>query len=332
MAANKREIREVRIADIVIPSNRLHVDDDDVMSLMRSIAAHGLHHCPIVNEDYRLIAGRHRIEACTRLGWKTIECEICNLPELQAELVEIDENIERRQFTALEYSIVLRRRKAIYEALNTDAKHGGDRKSEKSSGHSVHLIRPASFAEDTAKATGQSERSIRRAVEIAEKLDDKAAEMIADTPVADNKAELKRLGSLPPAEQRAVAEKIKSGKAATVEQAAKKTKPQVLDSKKRPVPTDLIPAFEAVGEFKAINRELAAILKRVETLSQSPAGAFLEYGSIRTDIENVKSAVKFGTPYIVCTYCKGTGNNCKPCRGSGYLNQSPSTRNEESAK
>jgi len=123
--------------------------------------------------------------------------------------------------------------------------------------------------------------------------------------------------------------------APAIERAAAKTsttvdkKPKVVDAKKRPVPTDLVPAFEKAAEFKELARELTGFLKRAEALANGPAGAWLEYGSLRTDIENARSVIKFGTPYIVCTYCGGKGEGCKPCRGSGYLNQTTTTRNAD---
>ncbi len=111
------------------------------------------------------------------------------------------------------------------------------------------------------------------------------------------------------------------------EEAPLPPKAKVLDAKKHTPPADLIPVFEQVGEFKAISRELTALLKRSEELEKGAAGAWFEYGQLRTHIANAKHVLKFGTPYIVCTYCKGAG--CKTCRQSGYLNQTPSTRNTD---
>ena len=109
----------------------------------------------------------------------------------------------------------------------------------------------------------------------------------------------------------------------------KAEKAKVVDGKKRPVPADLIPVFEAASEFKSLIRELTGLQKQAEALAAGPAGAFLKYGQVRTALEDAKHALKFGAPYVVCTYCRGTGNNCKPCRGAGYLNQTPTTRNHE---
>jgi len=113
----------------------------------------------------------------------------------------------------------LARRKAIYEAMHPETKHGGSgsgRPKEKQSGQNVH----SNFAQETAKKTGVSARQVRRDVAIGERLDAQAAEDVANTSVADSKVQLRQLADLPPKQQRTVAKKIKDGKASTVEEPA----------------------------------------------------------------------------------------------------------------
>jgi ParB family chromosome partitioning protein len=324
-------ILELPIADVFIAEGRRGTDPEKVQALAESIRELGQLQPIIVDEDYQLIAGRHRIDACLALGWKTIRAIPINLVGLQAELAEIDENLVRAELPQALYGIQLARRKEIYEALHPGAKRGAAGNAAQGKNDLTARTAVRSFVADTAEKTGKSQRTIRKDVAVGEKLDGEAVDDILNTPVADNKSELKALSELPPEQQRTVAKKIKSGEVKSVKEPPKTEPAKVLDAKKRPVPKDLIPIFETAGEFKAIARDLSSILKRAEVLAHGPAGAFLEYGSLRTDIENAKSAIKFGTPYIVCTYCRGTGHDCKPCRGSGYLNQSPTTRNEEVA-
>jgi hypothetical protein len=57
------------------------------------------------------------------------------------------------------------RRKALYEELHPETKRGGDRKRGKgSSGKTCHLKEPPAprFTADAAKASGQSERTVRQ--------------------------------------------------------------------------------------------------------------------------------------------------------------------------
>ena len=71
-----------------------------------------------------LIAGLHRLEAARILGWTEIECTVCGLEGLQAELAEIDENVVRTALSTIEYGELLERRREIYESLYPETKAG----------------------------------------------------------------------------------------------------------------------------------------------------------------------------------------------------------------
>jgi ParB family transcriptional regulator, chromosome partitioning protein len=126
----------------------------------------------------------------------------------------------------IEDSVALKRRKEIYKQLHPETKAEQRRSAGMNralgnnvAAESAATLEPPTFVEEVSAQTGKSQRTIRDDVAIANALDEQAAEDIAGTPVADSKAELKRLGSLAPAKQRAAAKKIKSGEAKTVNEA-----------------------------------------------------------------------------------------------------------------
>ena len=106
------------------------------------------------------------------------------------------------------------RRKELYEAKNPETKQGArgrrgsgageistrksktdnlsvlDSAAEKTQEKSSDAADKLSFASDTAEKTGESDRTIRRYVFVAEKIDAEVQEVIADLPIADNQAEL----------------------------------------------------------------------------------------------------------------------------------------------
>lgn len=220
---SKPELRDVSLSSIFIPPHRKPGKPATVKALADSILAVGLLHPIAITEGGRLIAGRNRLAAYELMDAKSIPAFVFRMDDLRVELAEIDENLQRKQLTQLEYGEELKRRKEIWEAMYPGTKHGGDRKSTKtSSGQCDHS---KSFADDTSSKTGQSPRTVRRAVEVAEKLTETAAEAIRDTPVADNRSELKKLADLPEPEQVVVAEAIASGKAQSVGEALGKKRP-----------------------------------------------------------------------------------------------------------
>lgn len=86
---------------------RARLDEEAVGRLMESIRQIGLREPPTVRVDLEkdeilLIAGLHRVEACKRLGWSRIECEVWDGSEVDARLWEIAENLHRAELTVQE--------------------------------------------------------------------------------------------------------------------------------------------------------------------------------------------------------------------------------------
>ena len=77
----------------------------DLQSLMDSLDVRGLMNPVTVNSDYELIAGHRRLESARRLGWEMIEVQVVEAPdELSMLELELEENLHRLDFTAIELS------------------------------------------------------------------------------------------------------------------------------------------------------------------------------------------------------------------------------------
>lgn len=207
--------QEGQIADIDIPEHRRQTNPESVEALMESIREIGLQHPIGLTADRNLIHGRHRLEAFRRLGRQTIPASIHNIDDLHAKLAEIDENLQRSQLSPLGQLEGLCRRQEIYEKIHPETRQ------HKAGGHARHgsASDRMSFAEDTARLTGKSRRTIERSVAIARKLPDDIQDLIRDTAIAKNKSQLGELARLPAEEQRHVADMLASGEASTVDQA-----------------------------------------------------------------------------------------------------------------
>jgi ParB-like chromosome segregation protein Spo0J len=218
--------------------NRIHVgrrvrslNSERVAALMESIQLIGLRSpitvriIPQVAGDRAadggvpiLVAGLHRLEAVKRLGLEEIDCLIEPGSELDAQLWEIDENLCRAELTELERAEHLRQRKAIYEELHPQSRHGG-----LPGGGKAKTANLAGFAVDTAIKTGIAERTIRRDIRRANKIDETVRDRIRDKrDIADNGAELDTLASMPVDEQMRVIDTIEAGQATSVRQAKKR--------------------------------------------------------------------------------------------------------------
>lgn len=125
---------------------------------------------------FALVAGMHRLEACRVLGMTAVPAITLNLDANQRIIAECDENLCAPTLTASERAEFTRRRKAAYEALHPETRHGGDRKSDQ-----VAESATRSFAEDQSAKTGQAPRTVRQDAERGEKVSDDALGMIKGT-------------------------------------------------------------------------------------------------------------------------------------------------------
>ena len=217
--------QEVPIADITVSNSRRKTTPERVQAMAESIQEIGLQNPVGLTESKRLIHGRHRLEACQSLGWTAIPATIQPLDDIRAEIAEIDENIQRSNYTALEEAKATAKRKELYEALHPETKTPGRGKNQHVPTDKMATGTEApSFADDTAAKTGRSARSVRRDAEIGAAISDAAAVQLHGTAVADNKTQLKQLADLPEEAQAEVARQIGSGKAKTVSEAKRVAK------------------------------------------------------------------------------------------------------------
>ena len=113
-----------------------------------------------------LIAGAHRLEAARRLGWTEIEAKVwADVTDDWSRLMEIDDNLAGAEMGPLDTAVFLAERKAVYERLHPEAKHGGDRKSVEFQ-NQTDIMSVRSFAATTAEKFGLSDRHVRRMIEI----------------------------------------------------------------------------------------------------------------------------------------------------------------------
>ncbi|MDG5497409.1 ParB N-terminal domain-containing protein [Niveispirillum sp. BGYR6] len=151
---------------------------------------------------YKLMAGGHRLAAVRQLGWTEIAAFVFEANGDEARLAEIDENLVRHELNPLDRAVFLAERKALYEKLHPETRHGaqGGRGAKRNEDDTL------SFSKDTAARVGLDERTIQRAVMIASRLAPDVRGRIAGSAIARTQTELLALARLPPSEQRAIVE------------------------------------------------------------------------------------------------------------------------------
>lgn len=222
---------KVKISEIQVNPGRRETEPEPVAELAKSIAVVGLLNPITLTADHTLVAGLHRLEAAKRLGWTEIECTVCGLEGLDAELAEIDENIVRTKLTRQELCEQFLRRKELYEMLHPETKAGAAQAAgmNRAVGNNVSAnLAPTSksFVEDTAKKTGVSKRAISRLLQIANNLTQDAKRIVQANNMTQDTA--LKLSRLPYDQQAEAASMLAAGTVQSVEQYQRERRAKIL--------------------------------------------------------------------------------------------------------
>ena len=158
-----------------------------------------------VGKKYRLITGGHRLQALKIAGIETAWCVIKKVTDDEAELLEIDENLRRRELSELDRATFRASRKEVYERLHPQVAHGGDRKSDQVL--KLENLIPT-FSKATAEKLGLSPQTIARCVARYKHIQPDVREKISSTWLAGSGAQLDALAKETPDMQREIADAV----------------------------------------------------------------------------------------------------------------------------
>lgn len=206
-----RELVKIKLREIQLSKSRPTIPAT-VSALAESIRENGLINPIIVKrgviydgaimiEGYRVVAGNHRVSAVRQLGWMEVDAFIHDGDELHAELLEIDENLQRAELSPAQRAAAIQRRRDIWEALHPNE---GSRISDTLGGK-----QQTSFAGDTHRNTGEDRRRIGEHLARAEALGPDIHAVVGTS--LDKGVELDALKELPPETRKELIERAKAG-------------------------------------------------------------------------------------------------------------------------
>lgn len=198
---NTEPSRLVRLDLIDVGERLRRVDDDYAQLIAGSMEGVGqltpIEVRPTSAGRFALVAGAHRLRAAQINGWGAIEAIVREQGELEAQLREIDENLIRRELSALDRATFMARRQEVHLALHPDTARG-----KAGAVARWHAMDKLSFASDAATKLGISARDIRRSIARFAGIAPDVREKLAGTWIADNGAVLDTLAKLSPTDQR----------------------------------------------------------------------------------------------------------------------------------
>ena len=193
---------------------------------VRSVSAM---HNGLVQHVFQIVAGHHRVAAARPLGWTEINAIVVQAEgHLEAELIEIDENLCRSELTTPQKAHYTKRRKEIWEALHPEPSRdysleSYDAEDETEVGKvcppqfagQLGGARPQTkgFAAATAEVTGESKRAINLNLARAEAIGPDILKLSGTS--LDKGVELDALAKLPEPERKELIERAAAGEVVT---------------------------------------------------------------------------------------------------------------------
>jgi ParB/RepB/Spo0J family partition protein len=187
------------ITDIVVPDARREVDPAVVKRLADSIDGVGLRHPITVRKkgnQYILVAGRHRMEACKKLGREHVLSTIVSMTNAEARMWEIAENLHRAELTVLE------RREQIAEWMKLKGAQVGQVSGGRGNKGGISAA---------AEQLGVTRQEAQRSVQIAS-ITPEAKEAARDAGIDDNQSKLLEVAKEAPERQVARVRQLNNSK------------------------------------------------------------------------------------------------------------------------
>jgi hypothetical protein len=208
----------------VVEHDRLPIDEGVVKDIMATIGGGDVSALPPVhlwrrqpNADPTLVAGRNRLEAHKRSGREAIFARVITGEAEEiihaVQLMEIDENLNRRELSPAIRLTLTKQRKALYEEKYTETKRGsagGRAKADKGAKSQNATEQPPAFIDVQAKQTGRHRATIARELSEARKIGDAAMKKIVGTSL-DKQSEITALAAMDEHERQEIVDRAVAG-------------------------------------------------------------------------------------------------------------------------
>lgn len=200
-------------------SNRIRpVDMDYAASIAASMVDRGLINpitvrmTPAANggkTPYTLIAGGNRLAAAEMNGWEEIDALVMSADAVEAQMIEIAENLYRNELTALDRSVFVLKYRELYEEKHGSIPSQGGRPKKQCNDCTVIFSPGKELSERVQERLGIGRRTYFNVTKIGQKLHPALRAALRGTSVEDDQKQLLKLASMPEAEQAGIAAALK---------------------------------------------------------------------------------------------------------------------------
>lgn len=144
---------------------------------------------------FTLVAGGYRTTAASLLGWTEIDAIVVEADAVEAQLLEISENLYRNELNPLDRAIFVMKYRELWEEKHGKITRGGNQKSKP---HDAGLVFNAGreLSKVVQERLGISQDKYERAVSIGIKLDPILKQAVRGTSAENDQSQLLKLAKL----------------------------------------------------------------------------------------------------------------------------------------
>ncbi|MBW9072197.1 ParB/RepB/Spo0J family partition protein [Agrobacterium deltaense] len=251
------EFIRAAISSVHVGERLRPIDMDYAEAIAASMSEHG-QISPIMirktpakkGTPYTLVAGGYRTTAATLLGWTEIDAIVVKADAVEAQLLEISENLYRNELNPLDRAIFVMKYRELWEEKHGKITRGGDQKSKPQNAGLVFSA-GRELSKLVQERLGISQDKYERAVSIGTRLDPVLKQAVRGTTAENDQSQLLTLAKLPREDQIAVAAALKH--TPDVKKVLAFTKPPILvatppASSQSKILTKLIAAWDEASE------------------------------------------------------------------------------------
>lgn len=216
--------KTVPIASILVGERARPIDEDHAAAIAASMVDRGLinpltvRSTPAANggkTPLTLVAGGHRLRAAELNGWEEIDVIVVSADAIEAQLIELSENIYRNELTPLDRALFVLKFREVYEEKFGKIDRTRNLKVGKNlpKGHdALSVFSPGrELSRHVQERLGIGPDTYKRATRIGQKLTPALRAAVRGTPAENDQKELLKLAKLPADDQVRFAAGLREG-------------------------------------------------------------------------------------------------------------------------
>lgn len=208
------EFVRANISEIFIGERLRPIDNDYAEAIAASMSEHG-QISPIMirrtpakkGTPFTLVAGGYRTTAAKLLGWTEIDAIVVKADGVEAQLLEISENLYRNELNPLDRAIFVMKYRELWEEKHGKITRG--RPSEKNrNDYGIIFSGGRELSERVKERFGFGQSTYEKVTSIGKNLDPQLRQAVRRTTAENDQSQLLQLAKLPPEDQIKVAKTL----------------------------------------------------------------------------------------------------------------------------